>query len=249
MPEVALVRHLTWQAGGSVDVYDITHDKLISQVITEASNPNSTQEKRWHPGLLASQVGDLNGDGISEIAFVTAYGDSFDGKELRLSVADLASSSVIADFSVTGTNLVSLDGAGKFGLAGLSGDLFMLDVNSELKLDLPSGESSVSSPLTLEWDGAAPGSFNQVYVDGIEVARTNGEAVELNLRSGEHTVAVRSLDPSGRGVIVTSQVSVSKSQLARNLALVMALLVMAGVLWVPGRRIFEKSKLRMATSG
>lgn len=249
VPELAIVKHLTWQPGGSIDVYDIARDELVSHVVTEESNPNSTQEERWHPGLLARGVGDLNGDGIGEIAYVSAFGSSPNDKQHRLSVADLASGEVIADFAVTGSSLVELQTTGKFGLAGANGDLYLLDVNNELSIKLPNSNSEVSSPLILEWEGTAPGSFNQVFVDGVEVARTNGEAIELNLRAGDYTVGVRSLDPSGRGIIAIADISVSKSQVARNLVLLLAVFAIAATFWVPGRRMFERARVRMAASG
>jgi hypothetical protein len=249
VPELAVVKHLTWQPGGGIDVFDIVRNELVLQIVTEEQDPNSTQEKRWSPGLLASQVGDLNGDGIGEFAYVTAFGDSGTDKEHRLSVADLASGDVIADFAVTGSSLVSLDATGKFGLAGVNGDLFLLNVNHYLAIDLPGGSSNVSSPLKLQWEGAAPGSFNQVFVDGVEVARTNTEETELNLRAGDHAVVVRSVDPYGRGIITTSEISVSKSQAARYMVLLIAVLVVMGTFWVPGKRMLAGSGMRMAASG
>ncbi|MDP6667680.1 MAG: PQQ-binding-like beta-propeller repeat protein, partial [Dehalococcoidia bacterium] len=172
--EVALVRHLTYQPGAFLLVIDITSGDTVKEIVMEQQDSERGQDERWHPGLLVTAVGDLNGDGSGEIAVVNAFGEEPERKEYRLAVIDLDSETVLADFRTIGSQLITLEEAGLFGLVGLDGEVYTLDPASELAMTGPPQIVNTPGKVTVSWTGTPEGSFNQVFVDNLEVARTNG---------------------------------------------------------------------------
>ncbi len=235
--DIALVRNLTWQAGAQVEVYDATTGDLVHAVILEEIDERKHEDQRWHPGLLAREIGDFTGDGRNELAVVTALGQSHERKESRLIVVDLYEASVLADFRTMGTKLLDLGGAGEFGVVGMTGQMHILSVISDLEVHVSGAGDGAQSPLTVQWTGSAPASFNQVFVDGIEVARTNEDTAIVAAGSGEYSVTVRSLDENGRGVYRSVRFTVEEGSLPVVLAYTAMAVLLVIALGVPLTRI------------
>ena len=88
-----------------------------------------------------------------------------------------------------------------------------MDGASDLQVTSPAEGSLQTSPLTIQWSGVATSTFNQVFIDNVEVARTNENKVTVSVARGEHQVAIRSLDEYGRGVYRTISFTVEHSQI------------------------------------
>lgn len=241
--EVVIVRHLTWQPGASLLVIDTTNDEVLKEIFTEPRDNEHGQEDSWHPGLMVADVGDLNGDGSGEVAVVNAFGQSAENKQYRLVVIDLESESVLSDFRTIGTKLIPLDEAGLLGLVGLGGEVYTLDVFSELTVTAPPREVSAPGPVTVSWSGAPDGSFNQVIVDNVEVARTNESTVELNMSVGEHTITIRSIDPSGRGIRKSITTTIIKSSSTFTLLYLFTFVALLLTLVLPALRWWSRRSL------
>jgi hypothetical protein len=106
----------------------------------------------------------------------------------------------------------------QFGMVGMSGEVYLLDATNTLQITSPTPGTPVESPVTVRWKGVAPGAYNQVLVDGIEVAVTNENEATVTAAHGEHTLTVRSLDENGRGLYATTVFTIEKGG--------------TGVLWV-----------------
>jgi hypothetical protein len=82
----------------------------------------------------------------------------------------------------------------------------------------------------ISWEGVSPGAFNQVFIDDIEVARTNENEVTLDLARGEHELTIRSLDEYGKGVYATVTFEVGKGSSAVILVfIVLVILILAAI--------------------
>ena len=244
--DLAIARHTTWQPGAELVVIDITRDEVVAKIVLEERDPAREQDARWHPGLAVREIGDLNGDGSPEIALVTATGPDAEHKEYGVYVVDIAEGRAIADFRVAGSKFIDLGTGGGIGLAGRSGEVYLLDVANDLRVSVP--DAGVF-PLQVSWTGVAPGSFNQVFVDGLEVARTNLDAASVPITAGRHEVTVRSLDEYGRGVYRTVSVTIDKSS---TIVLWMALLTVAltaAAFWMPAATIIRRLRRRAANNG
>lgn len=230
-------------------VIDITNDEIVKEIIMEPKDSErGLDEERWSPGLLVADVGDLNGDGSNEIAVVNAFGENHETKQFRLVVMDLEAESVLADFRTVGTKLIRLDEAGLLGLVGLGGEIYTLDVSSELMLTAPTEFVDGSEPVMISWSGATDGSFNQVIIDDLVVARTNDASVELNLAAGKHSITVRSIDPSGRGIRATATTTVSKSSVTFMLLYVLTFGAVILTLVLPVSRWWSRRSLKAGGS-
>ncbi|MFQ5861173.1 MAG: hypothetical protein ACE5IG_06460, partial [Dehalococcoidia bacterium] len=208
--DLALVQNLVWQAGAQVVLYDVARDEVVKEIVLEEIDSANPREQRWQPGLLVREVGDVTGDGLKELAVVTALGDTEQTKEYRLMVVDVIQGQVVADFRVTGSELFDLGGASEFGVLGLTGEVYLVDVANDLQITSPAEGSLQTSPLTVQWSGVATGTFDQVFIDNVEVARTNENEFTVSVAQGEHQVAIRSLDEYGRGVYRTANFTVEK---------------------------------------
>lgn len=211
-PELAVLRGLTWQPGVEINVYDVTRDELVKQVVLEEIDPtrDEHQGKHWQPGIVIREMADFDGDGRGELVIVAAFGKTEREKQPRLMVVDLAQEAVIADFQMMGSEFVDLGTGTQFGMVGVSGEVYFLDATNDLQITSPSDSGSVQSPVTVQWTGVTPGAYNQVFVDGIEVAVTNENEVTITAAQGEHRLSVRSLDENGRGLYATSGFTVEK---------------------------------------
>ena len=243
LPELAMIKTLMNQPGAKVVIYDISTNDVLKEITVEEIDQRRTWEQRWHPGVLIREVNDLNGDGVKEIALVAMLGDEEDKKEARLVVVDMVAERVIADFRLAGY-LPDIGQEDYLGVVGLSGEVYFLNMTSSLNLISPTDGSSQTSPVAIQWEGTAPGAFNQVSIDGIEVARTNDSEVALRVARGEHELTVRSLDEYGRGVYTAVNFTVAKGSSVVILAFV-ALGVFVGVAFVPVVfRLVTKSRRR-----
>ncbi|MEE8443472.1 MAG: hypothetical protein V3S37_06960, partial [Dehalococcoidia bacterium] len=140
---------------------------------------------------------------------------------------------VVADFRVLGTEFIDLQGTRGFGVVGLAGEVYLLDVENDFRLSI-AGEGSVStSPVTIRWEGVGPGAFNQVFVDNVEVGRTNENEFTVAVTKGDHEVMVRSLDEYGRGIYRTAEFSVEKGSNVVLLALAATMVLLAVAFWYP----------------
>ena len=126
-------------------------------------------------------------------------------------VVDIHNDELLADFRVMGSDFIELGEGSEFGMTGLSGEIYFLNVASDLQITSPAEGSIQTSPVTVKWTGVGEGSFNQVFVDGIEVVRTNENEFTVPISQGEHELTVRSLDEYGRGIYRTVRFDVEKS--------------------------------------
>jgi len=239
--DLALAKSLTWQPGAQLVIYDVASDTLVKQITLEDADPSKGRhhEQRWHPALLVSEVGDLNGDGQPELAVTAAFGESERDKKLQMVVVDVAREQVVADFQTVGSEFIDLEAGEQFGLVGLTGEVYFLDASSNLKIASPSGDSALTSPVTIRWTGVAPGAFNQVFIDNVEVARTNENEVTVPAARGDHTVTIRSLDEYGRGLYATAGFTVTKSASVVIWAAAVAALLLVAALYVPASNLIS----------
>ncbi|MEE9249308.1 MAG: PQQ-binding-like beta-propeller repeat protein [Dehalococcoidia bacterium] len=231
--DLAVVQNLVWQAGARVVIYDVARDEVVKEIVLEEIGSVSGRELRWQPGLLVREVGDVTGDGVRELAVVTALGTTEQAKEFRLMVVDVRQGQIVADFRVTGSEVFDLGGASEFGVLGFTGEVYLVDVANDLRIASPAEGSLQTSPLTIQWTGVAAGTFSQVFVDGVEIARTNEYEFTVPVAQGEHQVAIRSLDEHGRGVYRTANFTVEKGSTPIVLAIGGTALLVAIALWLP----------------
>jgi hypothetical protein len=125
-------------------------------------------------------------------------------------VVDIHHEQVLADFRILGSDFIEMDTGSEFGMTGLGGEVYLLNVAGNLQITAPDEGSTQTSPTTVKWVGAGEGAFNQVFVDGIEVGRTNENELTIPTMQGEHELEVRSLDEYGRGVYQKVTFSVEK---------------------------------------
>ncbi|MDP6823734.1 MAG: hypothetical protein QF554_10635 [Dehalococcoidia bacterium] len=249
--DLAITRHTTFQAGAELVVIDVLRDEVIALVILEEIDERRKQDARWHPGLAVTDAGDLNGDGSPEVALVTATGREAERKQYGVFVVDVAVERAIADFRVSGSKFINLgtgDGGtgGGLALTGSSGEIYLLDVANRLKISAP---ATGGSPLQVSWTGVAPGSFNQVIVDGLEMARTNLDYASVPLTAGEHRVTVRSLDEYGRGVYTTVSVNINKGSSIVFWTILLTAALMAGAFWLPAATFVRRLRRGAASNG
>jgi hypothetical protein len=209
--DLALIKNLTWQPGAQIVLYDAAQDREVRNIILEEIDPTKHRDLRWHPGLLVKEITDVNGDGSKELAAIIALGDTDTEKEWQLMVVDIHNDELLADFRVMGSDFIELGEGSEFGMTGLSGEVYFLNVASDLQITSPAEGSIQTSPVTVKWTGVGEGSFNQVFVDGIEVVRTNENEFTVPISQGEHELTVRSLDEYGRGIYRTVRFDVEKS--------------------------------------
>ncbi len=228
--DLALIKFLPDQPGARVMIYDVAHNKLLKEIVIEKFDPKKRWEYRWHPGAIIKEVSDFNGDGTKEIALISMLGETRDEKEAQLMVVDVVNEQVIADFQIVGSELIEMGEHSKLGVAGLSGEFYFLDVANNLRITAPTDSSTQTSPVRIQWEGVSPGAFNQVFIDDVEVARTNENEVTVSVAHGEHKLVVRSLDEYGRGVYATVTFTVKKGNSALLFAsMAMVVLVLASV--------------------
>jgi len=198
-------------------VYDVVGNELIKEIMIEDIDLRITWEKNWHPCADIKEVGDYNGDGTNEVAITTlltvssSQSSSEDiEKAMWLMIIDLENEMVMAEFKIMASQFIDAGTAGELGVIGATGEIYFLNMLSDFKITSPVADSSNGSPLTVTWTGIEEGAFNQVYIDNVEVARTNGNEVIVDVAAGEHQVMVRSLDEYGRGIYTAANFTVSK---------------------------------------
>jgi hypothetical protein len=231
--ELALVRNLTWQPGARLEIFDVVAGVRVKQIVLEEIDTERKRDERWHPGLLVRETGDLNGDGSRELVVVTLLGEKPEIKEPRLMVVDLRREEVVADFRVLGIDLLDLEASSEFGLVGTGGEVYLLNVANDLRIDVVGADGGSSSPVTVSWTGTASGAFNQVFIDSVEVARTNENEATVTVGRGEHEVTVRSLDEYGRGVYGTVSFTAEKGSTIVVWAFVAAAALLLLAFWFP----------------
>ena len=209
--DLALIRNLTDQPGAEVILYDVINDREIKRIVLERIDPASRRDMRWHPGLLVKEITDINGDGVKELAVIVAFGNTAREKEWQLMVVDIRQEQLLADFRMLGSDFIELDTGNEFVMTGLRGEVYILNVARNLQITAPADGSTQTSPVKVKWVGTDQGAFNQVFIDRIEVGRTNDNELILPITRGEHELEVRSLDEYGRGVYQKVTFSVEKS--------------------------------------
>ncbi len=232
--DLALIKNLTWQPGAQIVLYDVTHDKEVNNIVLEEIDPTSHHDRRWHPGFLVKEITDVNGDGSSELALIIALGQTDRTKEWQLMVVDIHNGELLADFQVMGSDFIELPRGTGFGMTGLGGELYILDVASDLRITSPAEGSVQTSPVTVEWTGAGEGAFNQIFVDGTEVGRTNENEFTVAVAQGEHELKIRSVDEYGRGIYRTVNFDLEKGSASTGLIIWLILfliITLAPALW------------------
>lgn len=209
--DLALIQNLTHQAGAQMILYDIAHKLEIKRIVLEEIDPTVHRDQRWHPGLLVKEIADVNGDGWKEVAAIMPFGDTAKDKVWQLIVVDIRHDELLADFQVFGSEIFELGSGSEFGMTGFNGEIYLLNVACDLNITAPADGSAQTSPVTVKWAGAGGVAFNQVFIDGIEVGRTNDSELTVPITQGEHALEVRSLDEYGRGVYQKVAFTVEKS--------------------------------------
>ncbi|MFC1925777.1 PQQ-binding-like beta-propeller repeat protein, partial [Chloroflexota bacterium] len=260
IPEIALLKFLHDQPGAMVEIYDVTKDELIKEITLESIDKSIRWDRRWNPGIAIEEVGDFNGDGTNELALVTMLtesdsGDSEQGggqpgedKEIWLMVVDVANEEAIAEFEIFTLQFIETENEKELAVVGVNGEIYFLNMESDFQITSPEGDSSLSSPVTIAWEGVPEGSYYQIYIDDAEVARTNDNEITLDVSRGDHRLVVRSMDEYGRGLYTSTTFSVEKSAtivIFASIALVISLLVVTYPVWF--RRIV--SHLKESRSG
>ncbi|HEY40610.1 MAG TPA: PQQ-binding-like beta-propeller repeat protein [Dehalococcoidia bacterium] len=212
--DLALIRTLTWQPGAQILLYDVNHDSEIKCIVLEEIDSAVRRDQRWHPGFLVEEITDVNGDGTKELVAIMAFGNTAEEKEWQLMVVDVHQEQPLADFRIIGSDCIELETRNEFGMTGFTGEVYLLDVACNLQITAPADGSTQTSPTTVEWVGTGDGAFNQVFIDGIEVGRTNDNELTIPTNQGEHELELRSLDEYGRGIYQTVTFSVEKSSSA-----------------------------------
>ncbi|MFC2021106.1 PQQ-binding-like beta-propeller repeat protein [Chloroflexota bacterium] len=230
--DVALVKNLTWQPGAQIVIFDVLHDKELKSIVLEEVDLTRPRDQRWHPGVLVKEITDINGDGSKELVAIIALGNTDREKEWQLMVVDIRNDELLADFQVMGTDFIELAEGSEFGMTGLNGEVYFMDATSNLRITSPAEGSIQTSPVTVKWTGAGEGAFNQVYVDEIEVGRTNDNQYTVPVAKGEHKLTVRSVDEYGRGAYRTVSFTVDKSS-SSFIHLIFWLVLIALIAFVP----------------
>lgn len=247
--DLALAKNLIWQPGAFLVLYDVVHNQVVKEIVLEKKDPSRNQEERWHPAFLVAEVGDWNGDGTEEVAVLTALGETAEQKQFRLIVVDISKGEAIADFSKVGIELITTESEGQLGLIGTDGGFYLLRAANDLQITSPSAGSKLDSPVDIRWTGVPRGSFSTVFVDGVEVARTNEMEATLALSEGEHELTVRSVDEYGGGVYQTITLTVEKSS-APVLWSILSLVVACGIVaWFPLSRLVASRRRRARRHG
>jgi len=218
-------------------LYDVAHDDVVKEIVLEKVDRGRHGDLRWHPAMLVEEVGDWNGDGTSEVAVVTAFGKTAEEKEFRLMVVDVQAEETIADFAKTGSELIEVGDGKELGMVGTGGEFYLLNVANELRITSPAAGTRHTSPLRVQWTGVGRGAFTQLFVDGVEVARTNEDEVTLTAAQGSHQLTVRSVDEHGRGVYRSVNFSVEKNPFSAIWAIVPLVVLGAIALWLPVSRL------------
>jgi len=234
--DLAFSQSLAYQAGAQIIIFDIAHKQEIKRIVLEEIDPTVRGNQRWNPGLLAKELEDINGDGWKELAVIMPFGDTVNDKVWQLVIVDIYHEKILTDFLILGSGLFKLGSESEFGMTGFNGEVYLLNVTQNLRIESPADGSTQTSPVTVKWSGASDVAFNQVYIDGIEVGRTSGNELTVQAIQGEHDLEVRSLDENGRGVYQTLTFTVKKGSLPIILLIVLlvVLLILAFIPAVSG---------------
>jgi outer membrane protein assembly factor BamB len=219
--DLAFIQSLTYQAGAQIIIFDITQNQEIKSIFLEEIDPTVRGNKRWNPGLLVKEMEDINGDGWKELAAIIPFGATVNDKVWQLVVVDIHHDEIITDFLILGSGLFTLGSESGFGMTGFNGEVYLLNVTQNLRIESPVDGSTQTSPVTVKWSGASEVAFNQVYIDGIEVGRTNDNELTIKVTQDEHGLEVRSLDENGRGVYQKVVFTITKSSLPIILLIVL----------------------------
>ena len=247
--DLALAKNLVWQPGAFLVLYDTVHKQVVKEIALEKKDPNRNQEEMWHPAFLVDTVGDWNGDGTEEVAVLTALGETAEQKQFRLIVVDIVKGEAIADFSKVGIELITTDSDGQLGLIGTDGGFYLLRAANDLQIVSPPAGSKLDSPVDIQWTGVPRGSFSNVFVDGVEVARTNDMEASLTMAEGEHELTVRSVDEHGGGVYRTITLTVEKSSSPVLWSILSLVVACAIVAWSPVSRLVASRRRRARRHG
>jgi len=234
--DLAFSQSLAYQAGAQIIIFDIAHKQEIKRIVLEEIDPTVRGNQRWNPGLLVKEVEDINGDGWKELAAIMPFGATVNDKVWQLVIVDIYHEKILTDFLILGSGLFKLGSESEFGMTGFNGEVYLLNVTQNLRIESPADGSTQTSPVTVKWSGASDVAFNQVYIDGIEVGRTSGNELTVQAIQGEHDLEVRSLDENGRGVYQTVTFTVEKGSLPIILLIILlvVLLILALVPAVSG---------------
>jgi hypothetical protein len=225
--DLAIIQSLTYQAGAQIIIYDITHEQEIKRIILEEIDPTVRGNQRWNPGLLVKEIQDINGDGWKELAAIMPFGDTANDKVWQIVVVDIHQDEIITDFLILGSGFFELGSERGFGMTGFNGEVYILNVTQNLSIETPADGSMQTSPVTVKWTGTSEVAFNQVFIDGIEVGRTNENELSVPITQGKHKLGVRSLDENGRGVYQTVTFTVKKGSLPIILLIVLLVVLLA----------------------
>lgn len=222
LPEIAVVKTLSWQRGAVVLIYDVSDNKLIKTIIAETTDPNAG-DKRWAPSAATAMLPDLTGDGVREIGFIGALGES-DKKEVKLVVVDVVNSKVVSDFAIRGVEIVKF--GNDIGVVGQNGDIYSIGIENDLKIKNPKPDGILGSPISVEWERTSAKDFNNmVLIDGVKIMRTENSSAALDVAEGNHTIGVYSFDKYGKGVYSSVTVSIVKTSPAFLVSAMVAVLL------------------------
>jgi len=221
--ELAVVRSLPWHPGAEILIYDIMNDELIKKITLEKIDEMMGGERKWSPGIYAKLLPDFTDDSVKEIGVIVALGDIHQ-KEIKFMVVDVVNNEIVNDFKILGNQIIKFGDL--VGIISRGGGLYFLEVGKDLEIISPKNEEVVESPLKIEWRSGKKESVNMIYVDGKKILRTTENSAVFDIREGNHTITVRSLDPYGKGMYDEVNVNVVKdSSMIRILFMVIAVLL------------------------
>ena len=203
-----------------ISVYDIAEDSLVRQIAIPPLEEKTLLYGRTAglsegpgPGGTLYPIGNLSGDGGQRLAvpMYHSVGRSSSGRYTAL--IDLDDGVLMALFPFPDSEFFETGEADSLVVAASAG-LYLVGTDGGLRITSPVQASTVNSPATLAWEGAAGSDFADVFVDGVRTGAVLGTSTRLALASGEHEIVVRSIDEYGKVSYATTTLRVRQWPLA-----------------------------------
>jgi len=239
IPDLVLVRSLSWQPGAEVLVYNVKNNTLIKSITLEAIDKMRNQPKRWAPAVSVRSISDINNDGVKEIGCITMFGEG-NKKEMKFVVLDVLNGKIISDFKIIGNDIIKAGDS--VGIVGQNQGIYFLEIGNDLSIIKPKVGETLHAPIDLEWKRNETEFTNVIMMDNKKVLRTDDTKVSLDLLKGNHTITVYSFDPYGKGVYGTVTVNIVKESKEFAIALVIVIILLM-LIFTPHMLEIKKKKI------